>query len=426
MTSGPAPYAPGEGDERKRLLLEVGAALLGGGAASSDVEDELRALSPVIGCPDITVAALPTGLFVGLEQMDSVSFAPVDGAIRLDQTSEVLVVVSTLRARELSVPAALQRLHEIRATPPRWPRWVGDLGGIPIGIGLCLLLQPSGLNLLVVAACSLVVALLTMLTRRWISLARLLPVASAFATALIVLGAFHADWVDGPLRLIVAAIAVLLPGSAIVIGLTEIASGAAAAGTSRLVSGGVQIALFISGVVAAAAVTRTPVDSLTNGAGAHPAWWAAVLGIAICVLGLMIHFFTPIEHTLAIAVVMGAAGGTQVPLQIIYNPEVGGFAGALAAMIAAIVVSWVPGAPIWRVTYVPAFLIVAPGSFGLLNASQVEFGSGTSRSLLTALSAFLAIAVGTLIGSIIARAADHSARSLPSATGGAVDWPTGE
>ncbi len=425
MTSRPAPYAPGQGDERKRLLLEVGAALLGGGAASSDVEDELRALSPVIGCPEITVAALPTGLFVGPEPMDSVSFAPVDGAVRLDQSSEVLTVVSALRARELTVAAALQRLHEIRATPPRWPRWVGDLGGIPIGIGLCLLLQPAFANLLVVASCSLVVAVLTMLTRRWRSLARLLPVASAFVSSLIVLGAFHAGWVDSPLRLIVAAIAVLLPGSAIVVGLTEIASGAAAAGTSRLVSGGVQIALFISGVVAAAALTRTPADSLTNGVGAHPAWWAAVLGIAICVLGLMIHFFTPIEHTLAIAVVMGVAGGTQVPLQLIYNPEVGGFAGALAAMVAAIVVSWVPGAPIWRVTYVPAFLIVAPGSFGLLNASQVEFGSGTSKSLLTALSAFLAIAVGTLIGSIIARAAEHSARSLPATTG-AVDWPTGE
>lgn len=425
MTTPPAPYATGQGDERKRLLLGLGAALLGGGAASSDVEDELQALAPVIGCPNITVAALPTGLFVGLEPMDAVSFAPVDAAVRLDQSSEVLVVISALRARRLNVPEALQRLAEIRATPPRWPRWVGDLGGIPIGVGLCLLLQPSGPNLLVVAACSLVVAVLTMLTRRWRSLARLLPVASAFVTSLIVLGAFHAGWIDGPLRLIVAAIAVLLPGSAIVIGLTEIASGAAAAGTSRLVSGGVQIALFMSGVVAAAAVTRTPVDALTNGAGRHTAWWAVVAGIAICVIGLMIHFFTPLEHTLAIGVVMAVAGGTQVPLEIAYNPEVGGFVGALAAMVAAIVVSWLPGAPVWRVTYVPAFLIVAPGSFGLLNASQIEVGSGTSRSLLTALSAFLAIAVGTLIGSIIARAADHSARALPVAAP-PVDWPAGE
>ncbi|HWC21090.1 MAG TPA: threonine/serine exporter family protein [Flexivirga sp.] len=425
VTIKPTPDDPGRGDERKRLLLEVGAALLGGGAASSDVEDELRALSPVIGCPEITVAALPTGLFLGLEPMDSVSFAPVDSAVRLDQTSEVLVVISSLRARDLTVSAALRRLQEIRETAPRWPRWVGDLGGIPIGIGLCLLLQPGTANLLVVAACSLTVAGLTMLTRRWRSLARLLPVTSAFVTSLIVLGAFHAGWVDGPLRLVVAAIAILLPGSAIVIGLTEIASGAAAAGTSRLVSGGVQIALFVSGLVAAAALTRTPLSSLSNGTATHPAWWAAVLGIAICVVGLMIHFFTPVEHALAIAVVMGAAGGTQVPLTSIYNPEVGGFAAALAAMIAAIIVSWLPGGPVWRITYVPAFLIVAPGSFGLLNASQVEIGSGTSRSLLTALSAFLAIAVGTLIGSIIARAADHSARSLPATTD-AVDWPAGE
>lgn len=425
MTGGRATNAAARGDERKRLLLEVGAALLGGGSASSDVEDELRALSPVIGCPDATVAALPTGLFVGLEPLDSVSFAPVDAAVRLDQTSEVLVVISALRAHELTVDAALRRLDEIRRTPPRWPRWVGDLGGIPIGLGLCLLLQPSPLNFVVVALCSLIVAVLTMLTRRWRSFARLLPVGSAFAASVIALGAFHAGWVDGPLRLIVAAIAVLLPGSAIVIGLTETASGAAAAGTSRLVSGGVQIALFIAGVVAAAAVTRTPLSSLTNGADTHPSWWGVAVGIAICMAGLLIHFFMPLEHALAIAVVMAVAGGTQVPLEVIYNPELGGFVGALAAVVAAIVVSWFPGAPVWRVTYVPAFLIVAPGSFGLLNVSQVEIGSGTSRSLLTALSTFLAIAVGTLVGSIIARAADHSARSLPSPSA-PVDWPTGE
>ena len=38
----------------------------------------------MIGCPEIAVAALPTGLFLGLESLDSVSFASVDSAVRLD------------------------------------------------------------------------------------------------------------------------------------------------------------------------------------------------------------------------------------------------------------------------------------------------------------------------------------------------------
>ena len=70
----------------------------------------------------------------------------------------------------------------------------------------------------------------------------------------------------------------------------------------------------------------------------------------------------------------------------------------------AVILSRLPRGPIWRISYVPAFLIVAPGSFGLLNASQLEFGdgSGVAGSMLAAGATFFSIAIGTVIGAAVA------------------------
>lgn len=86
------------------------------------------------------------------------------------------------------------------------------------------------------------------------------------------LSAFQAGWVDGPLRIIVAVLAILLPGSAVVTGLTEMASGDPAAGSSRLISATVQLTLFFAGLVGAAALLGVPLSDLGNVAPAALPW----------------------------------------------------------------------------------------------------------------------------------------------------------
>ncbi|TWP34981.1 threonine/serine exporter family protein [Leekyejoonella antrihumi] len=428
--SSPPPAArglttpPADIDPRRHLLLSIGAALLSGGLPAGDVEDELCGLGPAIGAPDVRVAAWSTGLFLSMSRDDGAVFEPAGQMLRFEQTSDILKLVNRIRTRRLGVDGALRELTEIREERPRWPGWVADLGGLAVGLGLCLLLQPGVGNLVFAAVGSLVVALLTTLVRRWRTLRPLLPVASSFLVSLIVLGAFHAGWLDGPLRTIVAVLAILLPGSALVTGLTEIASGAAAAGTSRLVSGIVQLALFIVGLVGAAAVTGTHLSALSDVQVVHHGWWAPCLGVALATLGLIINVYSPPEHTLSIVAVVVVASAVQITLNITHGAAIGGLAGAVAAAVAATLVSWIPGGPAWRITYVPAFLIVAPGSFGLLNASQIEVGTGAAASLLTALSAVFGIAIGTLIGAVICRASDRATRALPLPEQ-TTDWSAG-
>ncbi|WP_344639266.1 threonine/serine exporter family protein [Kitasatospora cystarginea] len=389
-------------DPRRRLLLELGAGLLSGGLPVHDVEEELRRLGRTLGAPDVRVAALTTGLFVALSADDATAFEPVGPALRFDQTADLLDVVHRLRAGGLEGHRALRDLDAIRRAPARWPAWVADLGMVPVGVGLCLYLQPVASNVLAAAIGSLLVAGLTMTARRLPLLRPLLPVTAGFLVSVLVLGAARVSLLDGPLRTIVATLAVLLPGALLVTGLSEIAAGAASAGTARLVSGSVQLALFLTGVVAAATVTGVPVSALADTQVATPSWWVISLGLALAVAGLVINVNTPPPAIPWIVAVIAVAAAVQVTVGSANGAAVGGLAGAVAAAAAATVAHWLWGGSSWQVLYLPAFWVVVPGSFGLLNTAQIEVGNG-AHAVLAAVSAMFGVSIGTLIGSVISR-----------------------
>ncbi|MEU9043671.1 MULTISPECIES: threonine/serine exporter family protein [unclassified Kitasatospora] len=389
-------------DPLLRLLLELGEALLGGGLPVHEVEEELRGLGRALGAPQARVAALTNGLFVALGADEATRFQPVGAALRFEQTAAVLHLVHRLRAGELDGPRALAELDGIRRAPARWPAWVADLGALPVGVGVCLFLQPVAANVLAAGLGSLVVAGLTVLARRLPYLRPLLPVTAGFLVALLVLSLARASLLDGSLRTIVATLAILLPGGLLVTGLSEIAAGAASAGTARLVSGAVQLALFLAGVAAAASAIGMPATALANVQVVKPSWWVIGLGLAIAVAGVVVNVNTPPSAIPWIVAVIAVSVTVQVVVGSVHGAAIGGLAGAVSAAVAATLVHWVPGGPLWQVLYLPAFWIVVPGSFGLLNTAQIEVGNG-AQPVLAAVSAVFGVSIGTLIGSVISR-----------------------
>ncbi|MGK4585434.1 threonine/serine exporter family protein [Kitasatospora sp. HPMI-4] len=389
-------------DPRRRLLLELGAGLLSGGLPVHDVEEELRGLGRALGAPDVRVAALTTGLFIALGPDDATAFEPVGPPLRFEQTADILDVVHRLRAGGLDGHQALHDLDAIRRAPARWPSWVADLGMLPVGVGLCLFLQPVAANVLAAGIGSLIVVGLTMTARRLPLLRPLLPVAAGFLVSVLVLEAAQASLLNGPLRTIVATLAILLPGALLVTGLSEIAAGAASAGTARLMSGAVQLALFLTGVVAAATATGVPASALANTQVATPSWWEICLGLALAVAGIVINVNTPPPAIPWIVAVIAVTAAVQVPVTSAGGAAVGGLAGAVTAAAAATIVHWLRRGSSWQVLYLPAFWVVVPGSFGLLNTAQIEVGDG-ARAVLAAVSAVFGVSVGTLIGAVISR-----------------------
>ncbi len=403
LSAPPLPSAPPSRDSRRRLLLDLGASLLGGGLPVNDVEEELRALGHALGAPDTRVAALPTGLFVAMSADEATAFQPVGAALRFEQTTAILDTMHRLRTGVLDGARAVAELHRIRQSPARWPAWVADFGALPVGVGLCLYLQPGVHNVIAAAIGSLIVSLLTVLARHWPPLRPLLPIVAAFTVSVLVLLLAKASFLDGSLRTIVATLAILLPGSLLVTGLSEVATGATSAGAARLTGGTVQLALFIAGIAAAATATGSPASALANVKVATVGWWGPALGLALALAGVMVNVHTPFSATPWIIGVVAATCAVQIAVNGSSGAAIGGLAGAITAAVAAGVAQRLPRGPLWQATYLPAFWVLAPGSFGLLNTTtQIEAG-GAGHSALTAVSAVFGVAVGTMIGSALNR-----------------------
>ena len=96
------------------------------------------------------------------------------------------------------------------------------------------------------------------LSRRFALIATLLPTLAAFVLACLVFLAADAGLLEGPLRTLLPPLAVLLPGALLVTGMSELAAGDMVAGSSRVIFGLVQLALFTLGIVAAARVVGMP------------------------------------------------------------------------------------------------------------------------------------------------------------------------
>ena len=396
---------------RRRCLLLLGVAALAGGRPVHEVEAELRRLGAALGEPDVQSAAAPTGLFISLGDDEPAGFESVGAPLRFDQAAAVTAIGDKVLARELGPEEAIEALRAVRAQPPRVPRWAAAAGLLPVGTGIALILQPAPANVAAALLCSILVAVLIELAARSPLLETLLPVVASFAIGCIIFGAAEADLLDGPLRTLLAPIAVLLPGALIVTGMSELAAGAMVAGSARLIFGTVQLLLFTFGVLAAAEVVGPSASELANLRVDELGPWAAWAGLALVGVGVFLNVSAPrgaLPWMLALLALtfLAQSGGQEA-----YGAPVGGFLGGLVAALGAAIVQRFDGPPS-LVVFLPAFWLLVPGSLGLLGTTQLAADTGDGFATAQgAVGVVVAIALGVLIGSAIGRALEaHAVR----------------
>jgi len=390
----------------REVLLRMGSALLAGGVPVPDVEWQIAVLAEKMGAPDVRVAATPTGIFAGLGS-SSVGFEPVTGTLRFEQVTRVQHVCEELMRGTLDHAEALDELGRVEAMPPSRPVWLNDLAVILVGIGICAILQPTWRDLLTAAVASLVVALLMMISRYITVVRTLLPLIASFSVGVLVLLIAQHWPLHGTLRTMVASFAVLLPGSVIVTGMSEIASGAAVAGTSRLVSGTMQLLLFAVGLFAAVSVTGQQLDALTNVRAQDLGPLAPYIGVAVIGAGIVINVAASRAAIPWIFVVLALTFAAQSVVQTASGLVLGALAGATVAALAAALVQRFSGKPLRLVVFLPAFWLLVPGSLGLLNTTELAAGHAGLDAATVAIGAVVAVATGTLIGSAAGRALDR-------------------
>lgn len=400
-------YHPGlvgdaEPEALLRLLATLGVSMVATGQPIHEIEAELGELAGYLGCPDAQIGVGPTGVHVALRSGEPATFEKVPAQLRLDQSADVRLVKHRLLTGQLGVDRAIEVLLRLRGRAPSYPSWVIDAGFVMVGVGIGLILQPGLANLVAVAGCSLIVVLLQKAARRYPSLRTLLPTGAGFAVSLLVIGAAEAGWLDGSLRTVLPALAVLLPGALIVTGLSELAAGAMVAGTSRLLYGTVQLMLFAVGIVAAARLLQAPPDILSNVRVDGLGPWAAPVGLLLIGTGIALMECVPLRPLPWVFAVLGVTFVAQWGGQQLGAPILGSFVGAVTASLGSSLAELADRRLPRLVVFLPSFWLLVPGSLGLLGVSEVAVASGGTPTAAQVPAVVLSIAVGLLVGAAVA------------------------
>ncbi|WP_256465185.1 threonine/serine exporter family protein [Tsukamurella sp. PLM1] len=274
-----------------------------------------------------------------------------------------------------------------------------------IAIGIAMLLQPGWANIAAAAVGGVAVMLLVKLAGRVALAATLLPTIAAFVVGAGVFAAAQAGWLDGPLRTLLAPLAVLLPGALMVTGMSELAAGAMVAGAARLTFGTVQLLLFSLGILAATTVLRVGAELLANERVNQLGGWGPPVGLALICVGVCLNEGASMRLLPAIGVVVAAAFGAQLAGQHASGAVLGAFLGAIAGSLGASVVAYLwPRLP-RLVVFLPAFWVLVPGSLGLLSVTSVGIDPEQgARTVVEVAAVICALALGLLFGSALAQA----------------------
>lgn len=410
MTDAALPAA-----EADVVLGDLGVLLLECGTSVTDVRGSLEQVSQrTVPGTSLEFAILPEMVMVSRPGAASATTTVMGkGEARtFRQSARASRLVHELESGTTSLAEAPARMASIRSTPRRRPGLQNLIGCGLLSLSLAALFRCPWWAIVLALLVGLLVGGLTMLMMRVRAAAAVAPFVSAFVSTVLV-GAV-AGWLDlGPVPLfaVCAPIAILVPGALITNALLELTSTDIVTGASRLMYGLIMLAFMAAGVYSGAAVTGLRIDSAsaalvgeavklsTAGGGweALPPLWGSWIAVIVLAIGIGLAFGSGFRLTVVCVVVMT---GTYAVLAL-FSPQVGSVVatGVAAAVlfVAARVLERVTLAIPATVSFQPAFLLLVPGTVGL-----VALASFDAQALVSAPMMFLSLCIGTKVGALLA------------------------
>ncbi|HEX2617849.1 MAG TPA: threonine/serine exporter family protein [Flavobacteriales bacterium] len=393
--------------ERKvllRFLSRLGQAELAAGNASALVERDLGQIAKRNGVEGMTASVLPTVLFIQFDDDEDhsvrLALGPYRaGALRFDQIEGVLQVAREARAGKVEPADGIRRLDAIWRMKHRY----GDVGFV-VGylittVGVGLMLRPTWQALGVVAVLGLICALLLVVVRRQPAWNAVMPVVAAFILASAVGLAYKLGVKEPAMDLLIPPLIVFLPGSVLTVAVVELAFANIVSGATRLVAGFTQLVLLAFGLLGGFRTFGGEVPEDLKREPLRLAWWLPWLGVLLFAGGLHLYKSSRPRSLgwMTCTMVMAYVGQTMSGL-VIEGASTAFFGAALMTLTALVIEYRFKGPPA-LVTFLPAFWLLAPGSFGLASvASIATHGGDTASNILQLLFTLTAIATGCLIG----------------------------
>jgi uncharacterized membrane protein YjjB (DUF3815 family) len=192
--------------------------------------------------------------------------------------------------------------------------------------------------------------------------------------------------------------------------MVELAYGDMVSGSSRLITGFIQLVLLAFGLgIGAAFVGYRPeylLHSATNYTNLPFAGW---VGVLVFGLGVYLHFSAPKNSLQWMILVLLLAFGAQRLATIFISSEISGFFGTLVATPLGYLIQLRFKGPPAAVTFLPSFWLLVPGALGLLSVTRMMSDRIAGlNDIITVMFVVTSIALGTLVGASLYRGLTES------------------
>jgi len=409
--------APSETSALLEFLFRLAQAYLACGEQTAELERIVRDVALAYGMRGARVVTFPTAVFISLDDGEGERVTLSEGpaqTLRLDQIAEVYVLGDAAQRGEVTPREGLERLAAILRTPARFGPVGSIVGHTILTVGLAIVLRPSLDNLVAATALGTVIGVLKELNRGRTMLAVPLPVVAAALVSALVLYAEKRGLAVNALSAVVPPLVTFLPGAMLALSMKELAYGDMVSGSSRLITGFVQLVLLAFGLVTGATLVGEPstylLEPTTEVTGAP---WATAAGVVLFGVGLYIHLSAPPRSLGWMLFVMFVALAAQRLGAGLFGSMISGFFGTLVATPLAYLIQLRFRGPPATVTFLPSFWLLVPGSLGLESVTRMlgDRAAGL-EGLTTVVFAMASIALGTLVGASFYKWLSEKARRV--------------
>ena len=385
------------------FLFRLGQAYLACGEQTAQVELLLRRIAAARGMRRSRVVAFPTAVFISLHDGSEERVTLAEGptqTLRLDQIADVYALGAAAQRGTLEPRDGLEQLAKILRKRPRFGIAGIVLGHTVLTLGLAILIMPTLTNLAAAALLGTIVGGVKALNRNREVLAVPLPViAAALVSGLVFFAVRYGLPVD-PLHALVPPLVTFLPGGMLTLGMVELVYGDMVSGSSRLITGFVQLVLLAFGLAAGAALIGfSPSNLLEATAPGTSMAWAPWAGVVVFGIGVYFHFSAPKDSLGWMLLVLLLTFAAQRASAGFVGNEMSGFFGTLVATPLGYLIQLRFKGPPSMVTFLPSFWLLVPGSLGLLSVTRMLTDRAAGLDgLVSAVFILASIALGTLVG----------------------------
>lgn len=392
--------------ELVEFMFRLGQAYLASGEQTAKVELVLRRIASAYGIRRSRVVAFPTAIFISVHEGTHERTTLAEGpsqSLRLDQIADVYTLGDTAQRGDVLPSAGLKRLTEILRESPRFGPFGSVVGHSILSVGVAMVLMSASANLAAAGVLGAIVGIVKALNRNRAVLAVPLPVIAATLVSALTYLAIKFGLPVDPLHALVPPLVTFLPGGMLTLGMVELAYGDMVSGSSRLITGFIQLVLLAFGLAAGAVIAGYQPENLVDVAeevvAAPWATWLPWLGVIVFGTGVYIHFSAPRNSWLWMLLVLLTAFAAQQLAALYFGRTASGFFGMLVATPLSYLIHLRFKGPPAVVTFLPTFWLLVPGALGLLSVKQMLSDRAAGLDgMITTVFVFASVALGTLMG----------------------------